>query len=146
VISGLSDAGAHAKFICDSALPSWQLAFWTRDRKRGPQIPVETIVRKLSAASAELYGMDDRGTLEVGKRADINVIDHSRLKLELPEMLNDLPTGAPRLIQRATGYLATIVNGVVTRRNDEETGARPGRLVRSASIGAKAPAKEAAVA
>ena len=68
MISGLSDAGAHAKFICDSALPSWQLAFWTRDRKRGPQIPVETIVRKLSAASAELYGMDDRGTLEVGKR------------------------------------------------------------------------------
>jgi len=146
VISGLSDAGAHAKFICDSALPSWQLAFWTRDRTRGPQIAIETIIRKLSAASAELYGLDDRGTLEVGKRADVNVIDHSRLKLELPEMLNDLPTGAPRLIQRATGYLATIVNGTVTRRNDEETGARPGRLVRSGSAGAKVAAKEAAVA
>jgi N-acyl-D-aspartate/D-glutamate deacylase len=146
VISGLSDAGAHAKFICDSALPSWQLAFWTRDRTRGPQIAIETIVRKLSATSAELYGLDDRGTLEVGKRADVNVIDHGRLKLELPEMLNDLPTGAPRLIQRATGYLATIVNGTITRRDDEETGARPGRLVRSGSAGAKVGIKEAAVA
>jgi N-acyl-D-aspartate/D-glutamate deacylase len=131
VISGLSDAGAHAKFICDSALPSWQLAFWTRDRTRGPTIPLETIVRKLSATSAELYGLEDRGTIAVGKRADVNVIDHGRLRLELPEMLNDLPAGAPRLVQRATGYLATIVNGVTIRRNDEETGARPGRLVRS---------------
>jgi N-acyl-D-amino-acid deacylase len=74
------------------------------------------------------------------------VIDHARLKLELPEMLNDLPTGAPRLIQRATGYLATIVNGTIIRRNDEETGARPGRLVRSASAGARRATKEAAVA
>jgi N-acyl-D-aspartate/D-glutamate deacylase len=146
VISGLSDAGAHAKFICDSALPSWQLAFWARDRTRGPMIPVETIVRKLSADNARLYGLDDRGTIAVGKRADINVIDHARLRLELPEMLNDLPAGAPRLIQRATGYLATIVNGTIIRRNDEETGARPGRLVRSSTAGAKVGEKEAAIA
>jgi N-acyl-D-amino-acid deacylase len=146
VISGLSDAGAHAKFICDAALPSWQLVFWARDRKRGPTIPVETIVRKLSAANAELYGLSDRGTIEIGKRADINVIDHARMALDLPEMLNDLPSGAPRLIQRATGYLATLVNGTIIRRNDEETGARPGRLVRSTPAGAKVAAKEAAVA
>ena len=146
VISGLSDAGAHAKFICDSALPSWQLVFWARDRKRGPTIPVETIVRKLSAANAELYGLSDRGTIAIGKRADINVIDHARLTLNLPEMLYDLPSGAPRLIQRATGYLATLVNGTIIRRNDEETGARPGRLVRSTPADAKVATKEAAVA
>jgi N-acyl-D-aspartate/D-glutamate deacylase len=145
VISGLSDAGAHAKFICDGALPSWQLAFWARDRKRGPTIPLETIVRKLSGANAELYGLDDRGTLEVGTRADVNVIDHAQLALDLPEMLHDLPSGAPRLIQRASGYLATIVNGTIIRRNDEETGARPGRLVRAQGKRA-APAKEAAIA
>jgi N-acyl-D-aspartate/D-glutamate deacylase len=144
VISGLSDAGAHAKFICDGALPSWQLAFWARDRKRGPTIPLEMIVHKLSGANAALYGLDDRGTLEVGKRADVNVIDHARLALDLPEMLHDLPSGAPRLVQRASGFLATIVNGVTIRRNDEETGARPGRLVRSSM--AKAPAKEPAIA
>jgi N-acyl-D-amino-acid deacylase len=145
VISGLSDAGAHAKFICDGALPSWQLAFWARDRKRGPTIPLETIVHKLSGANAELYGLTDRGTIETGKRADINVIDHARLALDLPEMLHDLPSGAPRLIQRASGFLATIVNGTITRRNDEETGARPGRLVRAQPAETKI-AKEAAVA
>jgi N-acyl-D-aspartate/D-glutamate deacylase len=146
VISGLSDAGAHAKFICDGALPSWQLAFWARDRKRGPTIPVETIVHKLSGANAELYGLTDRGTIAVGKRADINVIDHARLSLDLPEMLYDLPSGAPRLIQRASGYLATMVAGTIIRRNDEETGARPGRLVRSSASQAKARTEEAAVA
>ncbi len=146
VISGLSDAGAHAKFICDGALPSWQLAFWARDRTRGPTIPLETIVHKLSGANAELYGLTDRGTLTIGKRADVNVIDHARLTLDTPEMHYDLPSGAPRLIQRASGYLATIVNGTVTRRNDEETGARPGRLVRSSPAAEKVGAKAEAVA
>jgi N-acyl-D-aspartate/D-glutamate deacylase len=131
IISGLGDAGAHMKLICDSSLASFQLAFWTRDRTRGPKLPLETVVRKMTHDCAALYGLDDRGTLEVGKRADINVIDYDRLAIAMPEMVYDLPSGAGRLLQPTTGYLATIVAGEVTRRNDAETGARPGRLVRS---------------
>jgi N-acyl-D-aspartate/D-glutamate deacylase len=131
VISGLGDAGAHMKLICDSSLPSFQLAFWTRDRTRGPKLPVETIIRKATRDCAALYGLRDRGTIAVGMRADLNVIDHDRLAISMPQMIYDLPSGAGRLVQRATGYLATIVAGEITRRNDAETGARPGRLVRS---------------
>jgi N-acyl-D-amino-acid deacylase len=131
VISGLADGGAHMRIICDASMPTFQLAFWARDRKRGPRLSVEAVVRKMSMEPAALYGMSDRGLLEVGRRADINVIDHDRLSVGNPRIVHDLPSGAGRLLQTSEGYLATFVNGVLTRRNDAETGARPGRLVRS---------------
>jgi N-acyl-D-amino-acid deacylase len=131
VISGLGDGGAHVKLICDASQTTFQLSFWTRDRKRGPTLPLEYIVRKLTRDPATLYGLDDRGVLAVGKRADINVIDYDRLSLGLPTMRYDLPSGAPRIHQGSTGYLATLVNGEITRRFDSDTGARPGRLYRS---------------
>jgi N-acyl-D-amino-acid deacylase len=131
VISGLGDGGAHVRLICDASQTTFQLAFWTRDRKRGPTLPLEYIVRKMTHDAATLYGMNDRGLLAVGKRADINVIDYARLALGKPEIRFDLPSGAPRMHQSSTGYLATMVNGEVTRRNDADTGARPGRLYRS---------------
>ncbi|MBU6266702.1 MAG: amidohydrolase family protein [Sphingomonadales bacterium] len=130
VISGLGDGGAHMRMACDGALPTFQLTFWARDRQRGPRLPLEHVVHKLSGANAALYGMQDRGTLAVGKRADVNVIDHAALRLNLPRMTFDLPSGAGRLLQTSTGYLATLVAGEVTRRHDADTGARPGRLVR----------------
>jgi len=130
VVSGLGDGGAHVKVICDAALPTFQLAFWTRERTRGARLPVELIVRKLSADPAGLYGLKDRGELAVGKRADINVIDYARLTPTAPHVANDLPSGAGRLLQGSDGYLATMVAGEVTRRHDKDTGARPGRLVR----------------
>jgi N-acyl-D-amino-acid deacylase len=130
-VSGGGDGGAHVRMICDASLPTFQLAFWGRARRRGPLLPVETIVAKLAGEPAALYGMNDRGTLELGKRADINVIDHQRLTVGNFEMVNDLPSGAGRFLQNSTGYLATMVAGTVTRRHDHDTGARPGRLVRS---------------
>ena len=69
--------------------------------------------------------------IKVGKRADINVLDYANLNLGRPEMHFDLPSGAPRIHQGSTGYVATLVNGVATRRNDQDTGARPGRVYRS---------------
>ena len=132
VVSGLGDGGAHMRMACDGALPTFQLAFWARDRQRGPTLPLEHIVAKLSGNNAALYGLHDRGTLAVGKRADINVIDHTALHLHLPRMTFDLPSGAGRLLQKSSGYLATLVNGEVTRRHDADTGARPGRLLRFA--------------
>lgn len=130
-VTGLSDAGAHVTLICDGTMPTTQLTHWTRDRHRGDQIPLEFMVAKQTARNAALYGLTDRGTLAVGMRADINVIDHAGLKVSPPVAHHDLPAGGTRLIQPVKGYVATMCNGVVTRRHDTDTGARPGRLVRS---------------
>jgi N-acyl-D-aspartate/D-glutamate deacylase len=132
VLPGLSDGGAHVCLICDASLYSFMLSFWSRDRVRGPKIALERVVQLTTQLPAAVYGLADRGTLEAGKRADINVIDFERLRVGHPRMAHDLPLGSKRLLQGASGYVATLVNGVVTRRNDQDTGARPGRLVRNA--------------
>jgi N-acyl-D-aspartate/D-glutamate deacylase len=131
VVSSLADGGAHMKVMCDASQPTFQIAFWSRDRVRGPRLPLELLVHKLSGSGAALYGLQDRGTLEIGKRADINVIDYDRLGLQWPRMVHDLPSGSPRMLQGSTGYLATLVAGTITRRDDTDTGARPGRLLRA---------------
>ncbi len=98
--------------------------------RRGPRLPVETIVRMLSHAAAASVGIADRGRLAAGLRADLNIVDFERLKLGRPTIVDDLPTGASRLLQSVTGYRATIVAGTVTREHDAMTGAMPGRLLR----------------
>ena len=130
-VLGLSDGGAHVRFICDASLPTYMLTHWTRDRTRGDRLSLESIVRKQTALTAEVVGLTDRGILAVGKKADINVIDLEHLTLRPPHPADDLPAGGRRILQNASGYVATIVSGVVTRRDDTDTGARPGRLVRS---------------
>jgi N-acyl-D-aspartate/D-glutamate deacylase len=130
-VLGLSDGGAHVRFICDASLPTYMLTHWTRDRTRGDRLSLESIVRKQTALTAEVVGLTDRGTLEVGKKADVNVIDLDHLTLRPPHPAEDLPAGGRRILQDASGYVATIVSGVVTRRDDSDTGARPGRLVRA---------------
>ncbi|MEZ5243506.1 MAG: amidohydrolase family protein [Acidimicrobiales bacterium] len=129
-VVGLGDGGAHCGLICDASLPTTMIAHWTRDRTRGEQLPLEWVVRKQTKDTAALFGMTDRGTIEAGKRADLNIIDHARLNLRTPELVHDLPAGGRRLVQAADGYVATIVAGQVTRREGVDTGARPGRLVR----------------
>lgn len=134
-ITGLGDAGAHVKLICDGSAPTTQLTHWTRDRHRGPQLPLEFVVEKQTRRNARLYGFADRGTLEVGMRADLNVIDHENLAVRAPVAHDDLPAGGMRFLQPVTGYLATFVHGVQTRSNDADTGARPGRLARNQHSG-----------
>jgi N-acyl-D-aspartate/D-glutamate deacylase len=130
-VTGLSDAGAHVNLIFDAVAPTYQLMHWVRDRTRGPRLPVEHIVHKQTNNNAVLYGMHDRGSLELGKRADLNLIDLDNLSLGALGVHRDLPAGGSRILQSASGYLATFVNGVRTRENDADTGARPGRLVRT---------------
>ncbi len=130
VLSGLGDGGAHLGISCDAGMPTFALAFWARDRKRGPILPVEMIVQRLTRDAAELYGLSDRGVLAPGMRADINVIDFDALSVDQPRLQFDLPEGGPRFVQSGRGYLATMVKGEVTRRFDIDTGRRPGRLVR----------------
>ncbi|MFO0690457.1 MAG: amidohydrolase family protein [Myxococcota bacterium] len=129
-VLGLGDGGAHLATICDASMPTYQLSHWVKGRKRGPKLSLERAVQMQTRDTAALYGLGDRGTLEVGKRGDVNVIDLDRLALEPPRLVADLPAGGSRLLQGARGYVATIVDGVVVRRNDADTGARPGRLVR----------------
>ena len=129
-VTGLSDAGAHVNLIFDAVAPTYQLIHWARDRTRGERLPIEFVVQKQSQTNAQLYGLNDRGTLEVGKRADLNLIDFENLSLGALEVHRDLPAGGSRILQQASGYIATFVNGVRTRENDRDTGARPGRLAR----------------
>ena len=129
-VMGLGDAGAHVGLICDAAGPTYLLQHWARDRSRGPKLPLEMLVKKQTADTARVYGLHDRGRLAEGLRADINVIDFERLALRPPEVVYDLPTGGRRLLQRADGYRHTFVAGVEVLRDDELTGATPGRLIR----------------
>jgi len=128
-VVGLGDGGAHCSLICDASSTTYMLTHWVRDR-RGPRLTLEQAIKKQCADNAALYGLNDRGTLSIGKRADINVIDFDRLSLGQPYMTHDLPAGGGRFLQRSSGYLATIVNGVVTRDHDHDTLARPGKLIR----------------
>jgi N-acyl-D-amino-acid deacylase len=127
---GLGDAGAHCGAICDGGTPTFMLTHWTRDRTRGARLPLEHVVRRQTSETARLYGLNDRGVIAPGYRADINVIDYDRLTFESPRMAFDFPANARRLVQRAKGYTATLCAGQVTVEADEFTGALPGHLIR----------------
>ena len=125
---GLGDAGAHVSQMIDSGWSTFILSHWHRD---SGVYPIEEAVRRISAVPARVLGLANRGTLEVGKRADVNVFDIGRLEERMPEIVHDFPFGAPRFIQRAVGYHATVCNGTVVLRDDELTGECAGRVLRS---------------
>jgi N-acyl-D-aspartate/D-glutamate deacylase len=129
-VFGLSDGGAHCGVLCDASVPTYMLAYMTRDRVKGATLPIEFVVHKMTQDTALLYGMGDRGVIAPGYRADLNLIDYDALGLEDPQMVYDLPAGGKRLVQRAHGYRATICRGEVTYEDGEHTGVYPGRLVR----------------
>ena len=131
-LPGLSDGGAHVGMICDGSFPTTLLTHWGRDRTRGDKLPLELLIKKQSCDTAHWVGLHDRGVLMPGYRADINVIDFDKLRLHLPEINYDLPAGGRRLMQRATGYTATLVAGEVTYLDGTPTDAKPGKLVRGA--------------
>jgi len=129
-VAGLSDGGAHCGLICDAGMPTWNVTHWTRDRDRGEKIPIEYIVNKQTRETARTFGLFDRGELKEGYLADINIINYDDLKVYKPEMVHDLPTGGRRIIQKCSGYAATIKSGVITYKNDKATGLLPGSLIR----------------
>ncbi len=130
-LSGLSDGGAHVGMICDGSFPTFMLTHWTRDRTRGAKFDLPTVIRMQTSDTAAWMGLTDRGRVAVGLRADLNVIDYENLTLHAPQVVHDLPAGGRRLLQRASGYTATLVAGEITYRNGEPTGALPGRLLRA---------------
>ncbi len=129
-IQGLSDGGAHVGTICDSSFSTYLLSYWARDRQRGPRLELSDVVQRLTSDIADYCGMADRGRLQVGLKANINVIDYGGLQLKPPRMVQDLPAGGQRLLQDAEGYRAVIVAGEIVVENDTITAARPGRLLR----------------
>ena len=128
LVPGLADGGAHVGTICDARNTTTLLAYWARDRDVG--LPLEWLGARQCRATAETGGLVDRGALLPGLRADLNVVDHAGLRLHPPYLAHDLPAGGRRLLQRADGYLHTFVAGEETYASGEQTGARPGRLVR----------------
>lgn len=131
-VMGGSDSGAHMRFICDGSAQTFMLTNWVRDNAKGGRyhLPIEFVVKKQSHDTARLFGMQDRGTLEVGMKADVNLIDIDSLSIDTPTMINDLPAGMPRLMQKAEGYVATLVSGEMIQENGTATDARPGKVVR----------------
>jgi N-acyl-D-aspartate/D-glutamate deacylase len=128
-LPGLSDGGAHVGTVCDASFPTFMLTHWTRDRAAG-RLPLERVVQMMSHDVARYVGLRDRGLVATGMRADLNVIELDALQLHRPGLVRDLPAGGRRLVQRATGYRATIVAGETILEHDALTGAKPGRLAR----------------
>ena len=124
---GLGDAGAHVSQMIDSGWATFVLSHWHRDKGT---YSIEEAVRRIAAVPAHVLGLGDRGTLSVGKKADLNVIDVGRLEERQPYIVHDFPGGAPRFQQRAQGYRATVCNGQVTLRDDEHTGVCAGQVLR----------------
>jgi N-acyl-D-aspartate/D-glutamate deacylase len=129
-VLSLSDGGAHCGVICDAGMPTYLLTHWVRDRKRGERIPLESAVKRQTRDTAQLYGLNDRGVLAPGMKADLNLIDFDNLRLHPPEMVFDLPADGRRFVQRVDGYKYTIVSGKVTYQDGQPTGAMPGKVVR----------------
>ncbi|BAX90825.1 N-acyl-D-amino-acid deacylase family protein [Mycobacterium shigaense] len=133
VVLGLGDGGAHYGMICDASYSTYFLTHWARDRKSG-RFTVAEAVRELTSVPARVAGLGDRGRIAVGYKADLNVIDHARLRLHKPTISHDLPAGGRRLDQTADGYVATVVSGEVIAENGVPTAARPGKLVRGRQL------------
>lgn len=134
-IYGLGDGGAHLGFLCDASLPTHMLSYWVRDRQKGERLALEEVIRGLTSETARAVGLQDRGLLRPGYKADLNIIDFDRVNLGPPRVTYDLPAGGRRVNQSAIGYTATIVNGAVIQREGIATGELPGRLIRGAQPG-----------
>jgi N-acyl-D-amino-acid deacylase len=128
---GLSDGGAHCTSIVDAGMPTFMLTHWSRDRRRGPKLPVETMIKRQTSETANFFGLSDRGRLAPGLRADVNLIDYDRLQVQKPELVHDMPAAGRRFVQKVDGYQATIIAGAPIFERGEHTGALPGRLIRA---------------
>jgi N-acyl-D-aspartate/D-glutamate deacylase len=127
-IMGLGDGGAHVGFILDAGYPTWLISYWSVKKK---VFSMEETIRRLTSDTASAAGLKDRGCLKVGLKADLNIIDWEKVGSSDPFMVQDLPAGGKRLMQKTHGYVATIVSGKVTYQNGNVTSERPGSIVHS---------------
>ena len=130
-IMGLGDGGAHVGFILDAGYPTWLLSYWTRDKKL---FSLEDSIRRLTSDTAAAIGLYDRGVLKEGLKADINILDIEKLGSSDPFMLQDLPAGGSRLMQKTSGYVMNIVSGKITYENGKKETNLPGKLVKLINV------------
>jgi len=128
-VTTFSDSGAHVSQLMDSSLQTHLLSHWVRKKQA---FTLEQAVRMLTLVPATLWGFADRGLIREGMAADLVVFDPDTVGAAMPEVVDDLPAGARRLVQRSRGIAATVVNGTVLLREGKHTGALPGRLLRGA--------------
>ena len=133
-VAGGSDGGAHCGLICDASMPTTNISHWGRDREAGRKFPLEMLIKKQTKDTAETFGLFDRGEIKAGMLADINIIDFDKLNVSHPTMIHDLPLGGRRLVQDATGYVATLKNGQVVSENGKANGVLPGKLIRGKQV------------
>jgi N-acyl-D-aspartate/D-glutamate deacylase len=131
-----TDAGAHVSQVCDSSMQTHLLAYWVRERQ---VLTIEEAVRMITSQPAKAFRLRDRGVLAPGYAADVTIFDPDRIEPLMPYIAEDLPGGAQRLIQRAVGYRATVVNGQIFTENGEATEARSGRLIRAGRLSPHLP-------
>ncbi|HCS27989.1 MAG TPA: amidohydrolase [Spongiibacteraceae bacterium] len=129
-VISLADTGAHCGVLSDASVPTYLLSYLVRDRQRGERFALEEAVKMHTQDTARCMGLNDRGTLEIGMKADINIIDFERLQVQPPEIIFDLPAGGRRVFQGAEGYEYTIVSGEVIMQDGKPTGSLPGKLIR----------------
>ena len=130
-IMGLGDGGAHVGFILDAGYPTWLLSYWTRDKKL---FSLEDSIRRLTSDTAAAIGLYDRGILKEGLKADINILDIEKLGSSDPFMLQDLPAGGSRLMQKTSGYVVNIVSGKITYENGIKENNLPVKLVKLINV------------
>src|SRR2546430_17606422 len=118
---GLGDGGAHCASFVDAGVPTYMLQPWGRDRRGGPRLPLELLVKRQTKETADFFGLHDRGRLAPGLRADVNLIDFNRLRLHKPELVHDMPAKGRRFVQRVDGYEATLVAGMPIFERGEHT-------------------------
>jgi N-acyl-D-aspartate/D-glutamate deacylase len=138
-LPGLGDGGAHVGSICDSSFTSTLLQYWVRDRPHG-RLPIEFVFQRHARDNARWVGLNDRGVVAQGYRADVIVVDLDGMRIHRPEVVYDLPGGGRRFQQWVDGYRHTFVNGIETYKDGAPTGDLPGRLVRGARSGVPAAA------
>ena len=129
-VIGLGDGGAHVGMISDASFPTFLMTHWARECGRSDGFDLSWLIKRQTSDTARTVGLNDRGVIAPGMKADINVIDVEKLALPAPRMAFDLPAGGKRLLQKAEGYRATVLSGVTTYLRGQATGKLPGRLVR----------------
>ncbi|MDE0419625.1 MAG: amidohydrolase family protein [Gammaproteobacteria bacterium] len=129
IFPSLGDAGAHVSQIMDAGWSTFILSYWIRE---AGIYSLGEGIRRMTSGPARVLGLNDRGALKPGLRADVNVFDPDKVAERQPVLVHDFPGGAPRYIQKSLGYKTTLVNGEVTLVDGEHTGARAGKVLRHA--------------
>ena len=128
-ICGLGDGGAHVGYLCDSSSVTSMLKYLKSDLSN-KNLSIEYLIKKQTKETAHFFGLNDRGVLLQGMKADVNLIDFDNLDVTYPNIVHDLPAGGKRVIQKSKGYFKTFVSGIEVYNEFGFTENFPGKLIK----------------